>query len=188
MVQRVTRSISKQHTLFLSCVHDFKLALRNPVDLGKRRTLPTPDSAVINRNIEKFMNTWSRVEVSGSSIITPKVAKQVQLLQVHISYGCLSDIEPGGGTNYNEALHRFINPHFVHAGRIGLPLAYALLTLLLHMHNCRKSSKDTLLDAVYTKLGFYTSPTPAKFGIIPKECDADLSLSETVVPDGDNVP
>ena len=99
----------------------------------------------------------------------------------------MSNIEPGGGTNYNEALHRYINPHFTHAGRIGLPLAYALLTILLHVYNCRKTSRDTLLDAVYTQLGFYTSDTPAKFGITPKDCDANLSLIETAVH-GDNVP
>ena len=64
-----------------------------------------------------------------------------------------------------------INPHFTHAGRIGLPLAYALFTALLHMYNCRKTSKDTLLDTVSTQLGFYTSETPVKFGITPKNCD-----------------
>ena len=184
-IQRITRSMSKQHTLFLSCVHDFKMSLRNSVDLGKRRTMNTPDSGAINRNIEQLMSAWSRVQDSStSSIITSKVAKQVQLLQAHISHGCLSNIEPGGGTNYNEALHHYINQH---AGRIGLPLAYALLTIILHVYNCRKTSRDTLLDAVYTQLEFYTSDTPAKFGITPKDCDANLSLIETAVH-GDNVP
>ena len=80
-IQRITRSMSKQHTLFLSCVHDFKMSLRNSVDLGKRRTMNTPDSGAINRNIEQFMSAWSRVQDSStSSIITSKVAKQVQLL------------------------------------------------------------------------------------------------------------
>ena len=82
----------------------------NPLDLGKRRTMHTPDSTVINRNIDRFMSAWSRVQDSStSSIITSKVAKQVQLLQAHILHGCLSNIEPGGGTNYNEALHQYIN-------------------------------------------------------------------------------
>ena len=151
----------------------------------------TPDSTVINRNIDRFMSAWSRVQDSStSSIITSKVATQVQLVQAHISHGCLSNIEPGGGTNYNEALHRYINPHFTHAGRIGLPLAYASLTVLLHMYNCRKTSKDTLLDTVSTQLGFYTSETPVKFGITPKNCDdANHCLidDETAVH-GDNVP
>ena len=137
-VQRVSRAMRKQHTLYLPCIRDFKMTLRNSVDRGKCRAKHTPDSDVINRNIEQFMNTWCMAELSNNDIITPKVVKQIQLLQAHINHGCLSNIEPGGGTNYNEALHRFINPHFIHAGRIGIPLAYALLTILFHMHNCKK--------------------------------------------------
>ena len=177
-VQRITRSMSKHHPLFMSCVHDFRMSLRDPVDLGKRRTMHTPDIAVINRNIEQFMSVWSRACGTTGSIITSKVAKQVRLLQAHILHGCLSNIEPGGGTNYNEALHRYLNPHFTHAGRIGLPLAYALLTILLHTYNCRKTSEDSLLDAVSTQLGFYTSETQATFGIIPKDCAANPSPIE----------
>ena len=140
-VQRVSRAMRKQHTLYLPCIRDFKMTLRNSVDRGKWRAKHTPDSDVINRNIEQFMNTWCMAELSNNDIITPKVVKQIQLLQAHINHGCLSNIEPGGGTNCNEALHRFINPHFIHAGRIGIPLAYALLTILFHMHNCKKNEK-----------------------------------------------
>ena len=51
-IQRITRSMSKYHTLFMSCVHDFKMSLPNPLDLGKGRTMHTPGSTVINRNID----------------------------------------------------------------------------------------------------------------------------------------
>ena len=178
-VQRISRAMSKQHTMFLSCIHDFKMTLRNPVDLGKRRTMHTPTSDAIIRNIERFMNTWSSITHIDKNIITPKVAKQVHLLQAHINHGCLSNIEPGGGTNYNEALHRFINPHFLHAGRIGLPLAYALLTILFYVYNYKKQSKNTLLDTVSLKLGLYTSDTPPKFGVMPKDIDASALMNES---------
>ena len=56
--------------------------------------------------------------------------EQISLLKAHVIQGCLSHVEPGGGTNYNEALHCYINPHFNHAGRIGIPLAFAFLTIL----------------------------------------------------------
>ena len=170
-VQRVSRAMRKQHTLYLPCIRDFKMTLRNSVDRGKWRAKHTPDSDVINRNIEQFMNTLCMAELSNNDIITPKVVKQIQLLQAHINHGCLSNIEPGGGTNYNEALHRFINPHFIHAGRIGIPLAYALLTILFHMHNCKKNHEDSFSDILMVKLGFYTSPTPSKCGILPKDKD-----------------
>ena len=164
-VQRVSRAMSKQHTLYFPCVRDFTMTLRNSADKGKRRTMHTPDIDVIEHNIQQFLTIWSKTELN---VITPKVARQIHLLQAHITHGCLSNIEPGGGTNYNEALHRFINPHFLHAGRIGLPLAYALLTILFHVHNCKKGKKNTLADTLSMKLGFDTSPTPSKFGVVPK--------------------
>jgi len=78
----------------------------------------------------------------------------------------LSDIEPGGGTNFNEALHRHINPHFNHAGRMGLPLAYALLTILLYIHNCKKESpRDVLGELIAVKLRVSnTESTVVPFG------------------------
>ena len=91
-VQRVSRAMCKQHTFYLPCIHDFRLSLRNSVDRGKRRLMHTPDADVINRNIERFINIWSKTEIN---IITPKVAKK---MQSHVSHGCLSNIEPGGGT------------------------------------------------------------------------------------------
>ena len=64
-------------------------------------------------------------------------------MKVHITKGCLSQIDPGSGTNRNEALHRHVNPHFANKCRIGLPLALALLTILLYKHNCRIEEKIT---------------------------------------------
>ena len=169
-VQRISRSMSKRHTLFLPCLQDFKMTLRDQVDLGQKRTMHTPNTEAIEQNIEKFMHKWTQAQTNDSNIITPKVVKQLHSLQAHIRHGCLSNIEPSGGTNYNEALHRFINPHFAHTGRIGLPLGYAILTILFYMHNCRKMSKATLLDTVCRKLGLYNTEMPATFGFIPKDC------------------
>lgn len=189
-VQRVSRAMSRQHILYLPCIRDFKMILRNATDRGEKRTMPTPDSDTLNRNIEHFLNTWADAQFDNCNIITPKVAKQIHLLQTHVSRGCLSGIEPGGGTNHNEALHRFINPHFTHAGRIGLPLAYALLTLLLHTHNSKKNGKSTLLDTVSMKLGFYFSSVTAKFGILPSDCKAELCMNaeETTLLASSNTP
>jgi len=93
---------------------------------------------------------------------------QINALRVHIQQGCLSDIEPGGGTNFNEALHRHINSHFNHAGRMGLPLAYALLTILLYIHNCKKESpRDVLGLLIAAKLRVSnTESTVVPFGIV----------------------
>lgn len=79
-----------------------------------------------------------RRKTKWSLILTDKVMVQLQSLCVHAQKGCLSDIEASGGTGRNEALHRHVNPHFSHAGRIGIPLAYALLSVLLYTHNLKK--------------------------------------------------
>ena len=80
------------------------------------------------------------------------------------------------GALYNEALHRFINPHFTHAGRIGLPLAYALLTILLHIHNCKK--EDSFSHTIAMKLGCYAFSTPSNYGLVPKDRDAATSIND----------
>ena len=58
------------------------------------------------------------------------------------------------------------------------------------MYNCRKTSKDTLLDTVSTQLGFNTSETPVKFGITPKNCDDanHCVIDDETAVHGDNVP
>ena len=140
-IQRITRVMSKKHLLFFTCMNDFKMIFRKPSDIGQKRTMSTPTSEQILVNIENFVTKWKNAEHNGHKILNEKVMEQIYSLQVHIRHGCLSDIEPGGGTNYNEALHRYINPHFSHAGRIGLPLAYAILTILLYKHNCKKLPK-----------------------------------------------
>ena len=112
--------------------------------------MTTPDIPQLLLNLNNFVSKWSNAERNGHKIITEKVSKQISALRSHIERGCLSGIEPGGGTNYNEALHRHINPHFSHAGRIGLPLAYALLTVILFVHNCKKEACELSLTKICT--------------------------------------
>jgi hypothetical protein len=126
-------------------VNDLRMVFRSPGDMGKKRTTMTPDISKLMMNLNDFVSKWSNAEHNGQKIIIEKVHKQINALRSHIERGCLSAIEPGGGTNYNEALHRHINPHFSHAGRIGLPLAYALLTVLLFVHNNKKEACETSL-------------------------------------------
>lgn len=60
---------------------------------------------------------------------------ELAALRLHINRGCLSNINPGCGTNRNEVLHRHINPKFANKSKVGPPLALALLTVLLYWHN-----------------------------------------------------
>lgn len=166
-VQRVTRVLSKRHILFLPCLKDFKMVFRELDDISLSRNSPTPDSSQLLANLENFVTKWKNSEHDGCKILTMKVLDQINALKVHIRRGCLSNIECNGGTNANEALHRVINPHFKHAGRIGLPLAFALLSVLFYNYNCKKLPKNNTNATV----GLESNPGclhGATFGIIKK--------------------
>ena len=145
-VQRVTRVMSKKHLLYHACVNDFKLLFREKADVGKKRTMTSPNTAQLLTNFDDFMTKWKNAEHNGNNILTQKVMEQIELLLIHIRHGCLSNIETGGDTNYNEALHRYINPHFNHAVRMGIQLAYAFLTFLFYKYNCKRCTSNSFLD------------------------------------------
>jgi len=169
-VQRVTRALSKKHTLFYPCINDFKMVFRAPSDIGKTRQETSPCSSKLFSNLENFMTKWLDAEYDGNKIITDKVRTQINALKLHIQRGCLSNIEVGGGTNLNEALHRCINPHFKHAGRIGLPLAFALLSILFYKYIVKNSSSNEVtFIAANTSVVTQSTPTSnSPFGIIGK--------------------
>ena len=130
-VQRLTRELSRFHPLYQYCINDLKLLFRDPRDKGNRRTMPTPDPEQLLTNANNFIQKWYAMEKDGKKLITEKFMKEFNSLKVHMSRGCLSCIPCGAGTNRNEALHRMINPHF-RQSRIGLPLAFALMSILLY--------------------------------------------------------
>ena len=142
-VQRITSQLPKRHPFFLQCTNDLKMVFRSPTDLGKERKETTPAPAVIIDSLEKFQRKWEYCSSNGWKLVSPKTVHHLSSLKVHVRKGCLSNIEPGCGTNRNEVLHRHINPHFANKSRIGLPLAIALLTVLLYQHNCRIEEKIT---------------------------------------------
>lgn len=62
---------------------------------------------------------------------------ETEKLKVHILKGCLSGIHVGGGTNKNEAFHRYVNTFF-HKSRIGVLLAYAMMmTIISHFETAK---------------------------------------------------
>ena len=165
-IQRITRVMYKKHLLFLPCKNDLKMLIRCSNDIAKKRKCVTPDSTQILANMEDFIKKWINAEHNGIRILTDKVMEQISLLKTHIMRGCLSHVEPGGGTNYNEALHRYINPHFNHAGRIGIPLAFAFLSILFYKYNSKKMPPFSLSASIIAKENLLTTTS---FGIISKD-------------------
>jgi len=135
--------------------------------------MTTPASSVLLNNIENFVMKWQAAEHEDCKILTDKVMGQIDALKSHVRRDCLSNIECCGGTNLNEALHCTINPHFKHVGRIGLPLAFALLSILFYNYNIRRMPKDDIMSKDITCLASSNlSVLSSRFGIIQKEENA----------------
>ena len=150
-VQRVTRKLPKRHLFFRECANDFKMVFRSPTDIGKVRKHTTPCPVVTMETIEHFVKKWNTCELNGWKVLNDPALKEIGCLKVHISKRCLANIYPCCGTNRNENLHRHINPHFLNRSRMELPLALALITILLFHHNRTIEEKliGKLLPSIY---------------------------------------
>ena len=186
-IQRITKTMSKHHPLCHSIMKDIKLIFRDPLDIGKLRTLPTPDKDTLLKSIENFICKWKDISTCSSHIFSEKTMQELSSIKVHIQRGCLSGINPSCGTNKNENLHKNINPFFSHC-RIGIPLALALLSILFHHHNL-KASREDVLPVLLTAKAKYQTPhatEPENFGIVSKksitENDSWIFESQIMIP------
>ena len=98
-------------------------------------------------------------------------------MKKHISKGCLSGIPKSAGTSRNEAFHRVLNTHFSRISRIGIPLALALLTVLIYQHNCKIQEKVTGVAPIPFILlkedtGRLNNGLKESFGVVSKSVSA----------------
>ena len=134
-VQRIVRTLPKRHSHYHKCLEKLRLVFRTDGDSGKERVSATPPPDVMLRNMDRFIHEWKEVKsASGVSIFSPDALRAIQNLRKHIRAACLSNIPPGGGTNRNERFHRHIKSYF-NRSRVGVLLAYALMTVIIHSHN-----------------------------------------------------
>jgi hypothetical protein len=134
-VQRITRTLVKRHSQMKECLKDLQLVFRKDGDSGDKRLEDTPTPEVILSKLNRFMSKWSGIQDSrGMQLFSPETVKATERLKQHITCGCLSDIPPGGGTNRNERIHHHINSLF-NKSKMGVMLAYALLTVVLNSYN-----------------------------------------------------
>ena len=101
-VQRVTRTISKRHSLYKAFLREFRMVFRAAGDVADKRTQATPEPNVLTKNIDDFTERWQKI---SPKLMSSKTLKEISNLKKHIDEGCLSAIPPGHGTNRNEALH-----------------------------------------------------------------------------------
>ena len=114
--------------------------------------------------------------------------------------GCLSDIPVGAVTNRNEQLHQHLGSYF-NRSKIGVLLAYALLSVILHSHNASIRISGKLVSRPISASPFRAaflgaqSVTVKPMGIIPKQQSNKLNVdywetdvSETAIDYGLVIP
>ena len=171
-VQRISKTLPKRHLLTKQCLHDFSLVFRCDGDVEDNRKSATPPPDKIISKLQAFKRKWLEAEDSGTKLFRSETFTALKNIEAHIRSGCLSNIPPGGGTNKNERFHQHLNSFF-HRSRIGILLAYALLTVIIHAHNSviKFSGKS-----IYRPITASNSDSEATsiddfdpMGIIPKE-------------------
>ena len=98
--------------------------------------MPTPPPSELLQNLNSFTAKWKDVLYDEKHVLTRECIAEIEKLKVHINKRCLSGIPVGGGTNRNEAFHRYINTFF-HKSRVGIFLAYALMMTIIHQWNTK---------------------------------------------------
>ena len=133
-------------------MHHLSLVFQADGDTGEKRMSATPAPHVIIKKLQNFIDTWvNEIDGYGKNIITESTMQAITNLKHHITHGCLSDIPPGGGTNRNECFHSHLNA-FIHRSRIGILLAYALISVIIHAHNNSYISAGKLVVAPISAL------------------------------------
>ena len=169
-VKRITSTLRKKHSLTRQCIEDLQLVFRQNGDSSKKRMLATPKPEEITTKIEHFLTKWKdSKDREGRNVFTPDTADAIRKLKHHISLGCLSDIPPGGGTNRNKRLHHHLNSLFSRT-KIGILLAYALLTIVLHAYNSAEKKHCRVVTKAINSSPLRNSPMlhVKPIGIMPK--------------------
>ena len=140
--------------------------------------MATPSPSIIESNIRNWVKKWLEI---GGDLITESVLSEIENLLVHVRHGCLSGIPRGCGTNRNENLHMLLNRHF-NRSRIGVLLAYALLSVTIYTYNNKIHFKGKTVTPPVTSLAVETdSDTDEHFGIVPKTTGIYPTLNELMM-------
>jgi len=177
-VQRISKTLPKRHLLTKQCLRDLRLVFRCDGDVEEKRKSATPSPGIITSKLLAFKQKWQDAEESGTKLFRHETFTALENIEAHIKRGCLSNIPPGGGTNKNERFHQHLNSFF-HRSRIGVLLAYALLTIIIHAHNSAVKIGGKSVHRPITASPFRNSESMDfegldSMGIFPKNQDSEL--------------
>ena len=143
--------------------------------MGKRDYW-TPEPEIMLCKLESFVKKWKNPQDGvGRKVFTPKTIEATRKLKHHITTGCLSNIPAGGGTNRNECLHHQLNGFFTRS-KMGVLLAYFLLTIILHAYNPTEKMHGYTVTKPINASKPIQSPSLAiePIGIMPKVRDQSV--------------
>ena len=169
-VQRISKTLRKRHPYRLQCLQDLQIVFRCDGDSGETRLSTTPSSEKISLNFENFIKKWHNVaDHNGVKLFNSDTDVAIERLKKHITLGCLSSIPAGCGTNKNERLHQLIGKYF-NRSRIGILLAYALLSVILHSNNAtvKFGGKAVSKPIIANSLSKNSTLSVRTMGIMPK--------------------
>ena len=160
-VQRITKTISKKHVHASQFLKELSLVFRSDGDCGDKRSSPTPPPEKLLENLDKLMTKWQQNDHEKATLFTPETVPALQRLRQHMQLGCLSNIPVGAGTNRNEWLHQHLGSYF-NRSKIGVLLAYALLSVILHSHNALTRVSGKLVSRPISASPFRATLTAAQ--------------------------
>lgn len=109
-VQRLTRCLeNKKSPESRQVSNDIGLIFRDINDRSSIRHRPTPSATVINENLQYFLKKHEMYFAAMTEHRREDFFHHLSNLQKHIDKSCLSDLQPGEGTESNERLHRYLN-------------------------------------------------------------------------------
>ena len=164
----MTKTLPKKKQLTKQCVAMFRQVFRKDGDSGEKRMSHTPSPEIILTKLESFATKWKDAkDLEGKTLFTSAtLSANQQPKKTHFSW--LSFIPPGGGTNRNEQFHRHLK-NFFHQSRVGIYLAYALLTVIIHSHNSAWTRGKCAVRPISASLLRWTSLSNVPpIGIMPK--------------------
>ena len=168
-VKRVGEKIPKRHTLRSECMHDLRMVFCDPTDQGTVRLKTTPEPSVLIKNLESFVKKWKDAAYNGKKVFSEAAIKETENIKIHMKRGCLSGIQPGRGTNRNEALHKKLN-NIMCSSWYGVELAYSFLTTCFFNHNEKLVAKvenrcERPIEEFNTELNSHASGSAETFGL-----------------------
>ena len=87
------------------------MVFREDNNLSEIRNFETPSREKILTDLKHFLQ--NQCEYIESMPRKKSLYHELENLKVHIEWGGLSGLPPGGGTENNERLHRYLNRNFL---------------------------------------------------------------------------